>query len=623
MLYAFQIPSGFADPEADYIEVIERDLYRTVFLSRKHEYQAFDDNLHKDDTDESYSQGNITAAIIGGAKTTMLQQYFYVNAPDSIEALYSQHKNFSVAFIDKQGRDCGLAFTYQGISPNYFTVSYIRNTRAIPEEREVTCYQSSDNTHYPSLSELITPVDENNKADNAEQTLIPQTQMKQQLLAIDSLPNEIQFLIMDAINAKGELIPSAIEGMNEAITCGRINNQAFKFNSDIALESIQHNKALCDKFLEKLEAIDQIKGDRDDTKDLRSEITKTLTRINNTLKNNDLKQRFDLQSSYLEQSKNIQTLVTRLLIKNKVLQQGPLVESLEISAMQREDKDFIATSKPTVKQKKDYVDVDDNIDSLDTPVEQTNVSETIETLVFFRSLCSSFLQQLDKTQRKFPSDLKASITATLTDINEFKRQLELTPNGTDCIDTQKQVIQSSIEGYLSHKALNQPYHSLLNSLHLNYKQWNHLSLTTRSQRIGHELIAASGFALLSIGLLIAANTLVISSVLACSILIPLCIGSLALFGFAAFKEWQYSQRDEILKTDVKGRINTFVQSPHSLDTFDFCLENKSVLTPEPNFLASEASFFSQVSKECRDEQALANTDESKLDDSLTSSANLM
>lgn len=106
--------------------IIDKDLPRQAYLSRSHSLEEFKERWKREDTFNSYVQGNGTGTSIG--KMFNQNKILEYVSTDYMSGL----KYLDFAFIDKQGNDCAFCLTYNTECPEFFTLLMMKNTRAAP-----------------------------------------------------------------------------------------------------------------------------------------------------------------------------------------------------------------------------------------------------------------------------------------------------------------------------------------------------------------------------------------------------------------------------------------------------------------------------------------------------------
>lgn len=237
------------------IDQIKLDLPRTVYFSRKHSLGEFFSRFTRKGTSTFYTQGDCDARII----TSIQMQLQTVNAPnihkrDVFEKFYQANKDLSFAFIDNNGHNCALSIAYQTGFPEFFIITYIRHTRKDPKYREVLVFQGSDDDYYPNLEKLCGPAYQKGE-------LVEQESLKQQLLAIPSLPTEVRFLIKDVIDNKGQLKTDELNAMGKEMKENSTNHNLL-FAGDVPMikKDLAVYQIFCQQVSEQLSFIEKLPG---------------------------------------------------------------------------------------------------------------------------------------------------------------------------------------------------------------------------------------------------------------------------------------------------------------------------------------------------------------------------
>jgi hypothetical protein len=237
-------------------EQIEKDIPRTVVLSRAHKFEAFQQHWRSIDRTKHYTQGNYTAANISRPfvmKNTYAEytQNAIVKADpemknDLLNKFFEGIKDCSFAFIDKNGNDCGLSIAYQKEAPEFFTITFIRHTSKDPKDREVLVFQGTDNHFYPSLENVCGPAYQKG-------SLLNKGSLKGELLHIKGLPDEVKFFINDTINDKGTLDVNTLTALEKTLNTSNTNSKViFKTEEMLIKQSLAVYQLFCQNAAEQL-----------------------------------------------------------------------------------------------------------------------------------------------------------------------------------------------------------------------------------------------------------------------------------------------------------------------------------------------------------------------------------
>lgn len=571
MLFAYKIPEIFSKPDNDYKQTIEKDLERTTFLSRSYNFETFTTTWLSRNTHPAYSQGNICGRFFAGAKMTLLQSYFQEKGNDVIEMMYGKLglQNVGIAFINKKGVSCALSLAYHQSAPEFFSITYIENTTAAPKEREVLCFQSTDKVYFPSLEELITSNMKENKLQNAKQCLVEKSSIRNTLLNIDALPDEILFMIMDSVTEDGTLNFYK----TKALTTGGHTNSTALFKTDLAINALEYNKNLCHYFLNRLNEIKQTDNGQP-IKKIRRDIKKILSRIEITTNNNAINFKADEQS-HINQAEHVQKLIIKLLSNN------PTFHKIRPEQL----KNIIASvTKDACK-----------IKALQT------MAET------YHALCLSFSRQLHEQDLPENRRKRRNITAILFQIQNIQAKLAIKPCNINKLEQELKSINQEIQRYLSDDELNLFYHSLLNKLHSNYGHYAALSKTNFDERHAAAMSITACLITIGVGVIAAVGTGICSLALGLCLVVPFAIGSLALLGLMSHKEYQYQYRQQLLsETTVEIIQKAQTEKTVMLNTLDFYIENHKRISPKLMFTQQETKFYKQATEHCKQEESEAN-----------------
>lgn len=255
---------------------IEKDLPRTVYLSRAHSLQTLQNRWRQTDTDNTYTQGNMDSRIFGETFTKNKTLSNPTLIDRNLELRYfSALKSCGFAFIDKQGRDCGFNVSYCADAPQFFTISMIVNTRLAPEHRRVTIYQSTDNDYYPSLQALSGDA-------CSDGVRLDQSQLKKQLLALDGLTDEVTYFIDDIFQDNGTLeVETANYFSAQGLGINRSNADVFFSRDTTAKNNLLIYQLFCTAAISQLQRLNSA-----DCKSLAAQMQPTLDEINTVLKEN-------------------------------------------------------------------------------------------------------------------------------------------------------------------------------------------------------------------------------------------------------------------------------------------------------------------------------------------------